>query len=79
MSSFKRILTGVLTLALCLMTFAGCAGDAKNAAVSMENGGSVSVSFMYLLASIQKNMYAATGIWWSMKKRGRRFPIFCMK
>ena len=70
MSSFKRILSGVLTLALCLMTFAGCAGDAKNAAVSMENGGSVSVSFMYLLASIQKNMYAdvaaANGGNWDM-------------
>ena len=68
MSSFKRILAGLLAC-FCVMTFVGCADSAKEAAISMEGGGTVSINFMYLLASIQKSMYAdvvADGGSWDM-------------
>lgn len=59
MSSFKRILAVFAALVLCVSTFAGCGGSSKDAAISMEGGGDVSISFMYLLAAIQKSMYAS--------------------
>ena len=69
MSSFKRITAVLLACLFCVIAFAGCADSAKEAAISMEGGGTVSVNFMYLLASIQKSMYAdvvADGGSWDM-------------
>lgn len=59
MSSFKRILAVFAALMMCVSTFTGCGGSSKDSAISMEGGGDVSISFMYLLAAIQKSMYAS--------------------
>ena len=48
----------MLALFMCLSLLGGCAENEKDAAVSFEDGGSLSVNFMYLLTSIQKAMYA---------------------
>ena len=57
MSAFKRLISGVLAL-LCVVTLFGCADSSKNTAISLEDGGKVSINFMYLLTAIQKSMYA---------------------
>lgn len=47
-----------MALVLCVGLF-GCEGKQTDAAMYMKDGGSVSVNFMYLLAAVQKSMYAS--------------------
>ncbi len=54
----QRLLAFCVAFALCI-GLAGCGGDTTPSALYMQEGGAVTVNFMYLLTAIQKAMYAS--------------------
>ncbi len=55
----KRIIALVVCAAICVACLASCSDDSASTAISLENGGKLSINFMYFLASIQKSMYSS--------------------
>lgn len=54
----KKVISLVLALVMCVCVFSSCTGDGKEIAMSVKNGGKLSINFMYLLTSIQKSVYS---------------------
>lgn len=54
----KKAVALVLALVMCVCAVCSCADTGKNYAMTVPGGGNVSINFMYLLAAMQKTMYA---------------------
>lgn len=54
----KKLISFILALVMCIGICCSCASDDKNTAMSIKDGGKLSVNFMYLLTAFQKSMYS---------------------
>lgn len=54
----KKTVALILALVMCIGMLCSCTSDKKNTAMSIKDGGKLSINFMYLLTALQKSMYS---------------------